>query len=46
MSLMGLISSEALIYLTSVASLNMSVNRATHLLFIFRLSGSVSLIHR
>ena len=38
MSLMVLISSEALIYLTSVESPKMSVNRATHLLFIFQFS--------
>ena len=46
MLLMVIISSEALIYLTSVASLKMSVNRATHLLFIFQFPGSVSLMHR
>ena len=46
MSLMVLISSEALISLTSVAYLMMYVNRATHLLYIFKYSGSVSLIHR
>ena len=46
MSLMVIISSEALIYLTSMAPLNMSVNRATHIVFVFRFSGSVSLIHR
>ena len=46
MSLMALILSEALIYLTSVASLNMYVNHANHLLFIFQFSGSVYLIIR
>ena len=39
MLLMVIISSEALISLTSVASLNMSVNRAAHILFIFQFSG-------
>ena len=46
MLLMVIISSEALISLTSVAYLMMYVNRATHLLYIFKYSGSVSLIHR
>ena len=46
MLLMVLILSEALIYLTSVASLKMCVNGTTHLLFIFQFSGSVSLINR
>ena len=45
MLLMVLILSEALIYLTSVAFLKMSVNRTTHLLFIFQFYGSVSLMH-
>ena len=46
MSLMVLTSSEALIYLTSVTSLKMSVNRTNHILFIFQFSGLVYLIHR
>ena len=46
MLLIMLISSEMLIYLTSVASLKISVNRATHILFILQFSGSFSLIHR
>ena len=45
MLLMVLISSEELIYFTSVASLKMSVNHATHLPFVFQFTGSVSLIH-
>ena len=45
MLLMVFISSEALISLTLVASLNISVNRATHHLFILKFSGSVSLIY-
>ena len=44
--LVVLILSEALISLTSVASLKISVNRATHILFIFQFLVSVSLIHR
>ena len=46
MLLMVLIFSEALISLTLVVSLKISVDRATHLLFIFQFSLSVSLIHR
>ena len=45
MSLMVLILSEALISLTLVAYLKMSVNHATHLIFILKVSGSVCLIH-
>ena len=46
MFLMVRISSGALIYFPSVASLKISVHRVTHILFIFQFSGSVSLIHR
>ena len=45
MSLMVLIVYESLMSLTLVAYLKMSVNHATHLLFILKVSGSVCLIH-
>ena len=45
MLMMVLISYEALISLTSVVSLKMSVKCATHLLFICQFSWSISLIH-
>ena len=45
MSPMMLILSEALISLTLMASLKMSLNHATQHLFILQLSRSVSLIH-
>ena len=45
MLLMILLLSEALIYLSSLKSLNVSVNHATHLIFIFQFSGYFSLMH-
>ena len=45
MSLMVLIVYESLMSLTLVAYLKMSVNHATHLLFILKVSGLVCLIH-
>ena len=45
MLIMVLISSEASISFTLTTSLKMSVNRATHIIFISPFSGSVSLIH-
>ena len=46
MFLMMIISSEVLIYFTSVESLKVSVNRATQLISIFQFYESVYLINR
>ena len=46
MLIMVIISSEALISLTSVEFLKISVNRANHIIFILQFTGSVSLINR